>query len=301
MKAWNKKTAETAPADSLLLLEGGAMRGLFTAGVLDALMEKKYYFSQTMGISAGSLQGLSYVSHQPGRSARVNATFAKDKRYMGLRHLVKGGSYFNFDFIFGDLSHKIDLFAFDAFQQASEILYAIMTDAETGESVYVSGKSCDMDEFFKVCEASCSIPLFSKPVDMRGRHYVDGGVGMPFVPLPEELPFPCKKPVYVLTRDEKYRKKPVPLGFHALLQAMYGKDFPKVVEGMCTIPERYNRKVERLLALEKEKKVFVIRPDRPVQVSRVEKDKKKLMALYEEGYEIGKREFDSLMRWLHEA
>lgn len=301
MKPWNQKTAETARADAVLLLEGGAMRGLFTAGVLDAFMERDWYFPQIMGISAGTLQGLCYVSHQKKRSIRLNARFAPDKRYMGLRHLVKGGSYFNFDFIFGDLSHTIDPFDFATFREAPEILYAIMTDCQTGEPVYVSGKSCEIHEFFKVCEASCSIPLFSKPVLLRGRHYVDGGVGMPFVPLPEELPFLCEKPVYILTRDVKYRKKPVPMGFHGLLHAMYGKEYPKVVEGMCSIPERYNKKVEQLLALEKEKKVFIIRPEKPVDVSRTEKNVKKLLALYEEGYQVGLKQFDSLMRWIHET
>ena len=301
MIPWNEETGRSKSTDTLLLLEGGAMRGLFTAGVLDALMEKDFYFPKTMGISAGSLQGLSYVSHQPGRSARVNTTFASDKRYMGLRHLIHGGSYFNFDFMFGDLSHKIDLFAFESFQSAKEILYAIMTDCRTGKPVYVSCKSCDMNEFFKVCEASCSIPLFSKPVLLRGNYYVDGGVGMPFVPLPEELPFHCDKPVYILTRDKEYRKKPVPLGFHEILQVMYGKHFPSIVEGMCAIPERYNKKVEKIISLEKEGKVFIIRPEKPVQVSRTEKDAHKLKALYQEGLDVGRRRFKELMGWLHET
>ncbi len=301
MKAWNEKTAEIKSAESALLLEGGAMRALFTAGVLDALMEKDCYFPQIMGISAGTLQGLGYVSHQKGRSIRLNMNYAADKRYMGLRHLVRSGSYFNFDFIFGELTHEIDPFDFETYEKTPEIMYAIVTDAESGEPVYVSGKSCDIEEFFHVCEASCSIPLFSKPVLLRGKHYVDGGVAMPFVPLPSELPFSCQKPVYVLTRDVNYRKKPVPRGFHGLLNAMYGESFPKVVEEMCSIPERYNRKVEQLLALEKEGKVFVIRPDRPVHVSRTEKNVDKLKALYQEGYEIGLQRQEELMRWLHEA
>ena len=301
MKAWNEKTAEVKQTNSALLLEGGAMRALFTAGVLDALMEKNCYFPQVMGISAGTLQGLGYISHQKGRSIRLNVNYAEDKRYMGLRHLLKNGSYFNFDFIFGELTHTIDPFDFETYDKVADIMYAIMTDAESGEPVYVSGKSCDIEEFFKVCEASCSIPLFSKPVLLRGKHYVDGGVGMPFVPLPSELPFACEKPVYILTRDLAYRKKPVPKGFHGLLNAMYGKHFPKVVEEMCSIPARYNQKVEKLLALEKEGKVFIIRPDKPVVVSRTEKDTKKLRALYEEGVRIGLAQFDDLTRWLHET
>ncbi len=300
MKPWNEASAFHGEAESLLIMEGGAMRGLFTAGVLDALMDKGLYFEKSMGISAGSMQGLGYLSHQSGRSLRLNMTYAEDKRYMGISHLLKEGSYFNFHFIFGELSDTIDSYDFEAAEQAKETMYIIMTDAKTGEAVYVSSKSCTMRAFFKISEASCSIPLFSQPVPLGGHFYVDGGIAMPFVPLPEELPFPVKKPVYILTRDENYRKKPVPPGFHGLLSAFYGKEYPRVVEDMCRIPPIYNEKVEKLLALEREGKVYIIRPERPVTVSRTEKNVKKLQALHQEGYETLMGCYDSLTRWLHE-
>lgn len=300
MKPWNEASAFHGEAESLLIMEGGAMRGLFTAGVLDALMDKGLYFEKSMGISAGSMQGLGYLSHQSGRSLRLNMTYAEDKRYMGISHLLKEGSYFNFHFIFGELSDTIDPYDFEAAEQAKETMYIIMTDAKTGEAVYVSSKSCTMREFFKISEASCSIPLFSQPVPLGGHFYVDGGIAMPFVPLPEELPFPVKKPVYILTRDANYRKKPVPPGFHGLLSAFYGKEYPRVVEDMCRIPPIYNEKVEKLLALEREGKVYIIRPERPVTVSRTEKNVKKLKALHQEGYETLMGCYDSLTRWLHE-
>ncbi len=300
MKPWNEASVFQGEAECLLIMEGGAMRGLFTAGVLDALMDKGLYFEKSMGISAGSMQGLGYLSHQSGRSLRLNMTYAEDKRYMGISHLLKEGSYFNFHFIFGELSDTIDPYDFEAAEQAKETMYIIMTDAKTGEAVYVSSKSCTMREFFKISEASCSIPLFSQPVPLGGHFYVDGGIAMPFVPLPEELPFPVKKPVYILTRDVNYRKKPVPPGFHGLLSAFYGKEYPRVVEDMCRIPPIYNEKVEKLLALEREGKVYIIRPERPVTVSRTEKNVKKLQALHQEGYETLMGCYDSLTRWLHE-
>ncbi len=300
LKPWNEKSRESGAAESLLIMEGGAMRGLFTAGALDALMEKGLYFEKFMGISAGSMQGLGYLSHQKGRSLRLNRNFAQDKRYMGIPHLLKEGSYFNFRFIFGELSDTIDPYDFQGAEQAKETMYIIMTDAKTGEAVYVSSKSCSMKEFFKISEASCSIPLFSQPVLLDGHFYVDGGIGMPFVPLPEELPFPVKKPVYILTRDMTYRKKPVPPGFHGLLHAFYGKEYPLVVEEMCRIPAVYNEKVEKLISLEKEGKVYIIRPEKPVTVSRTEKNVKKLEALHREGYDAVMAAYDSLTRWLHE-
>ena len=132
MKAWNTESEIHGAQESLLIMEGGAMRGLFTAGVLDAFMEEGLYFPCSMGISAGSMQGLCYLAHQRGRSLRMNTRFAKDSRYMGLRHLVKRGSYFNFHFIFGELSESIDPYDFEAAEKSKETLYIIMTDAFTG-------------------------------------------------------------------------------------------------------------------------------------------------------------------------
>ena len=131
MKAWNTESEIHGAQESLLIMEGGAMRGLFTAGVLDAFMEEGLYFPCSMGISAGSMQGLCYLAHQMGRSLRMNTRFAKDPRYMGLRHLVKRGSYFNFHFIFGELSESIDPYDFEAAEKSKETLYIIMTDAFT--------------------------------------------------------------------------------------------------------------------------------------------------------------------------
>ena len=150
MKAWNTESEIHGAQENLLIMEGGAMRGLFTAGVLDAFMEEGLYFPCSMGISAGSMQGLCYLAHQRGRSLRMNTRFAKDPRYMGLRHLVKRGSYFNFHFIFGELSESIDPYDFVAAEQSKETLYIIMTDAFTGQPVYVSSRSCTMREFFKI-------------------------------------------------------------------------------------------------------------------------------------------------------
>ena len=292
-----EKEMDEAP---VLILEGGAMRGLFTAGVLDAFMDHRFYFKKAAGISAGTLQGLGYLSKQCGRSVRVNSAYAADPRYMGFRHMLKGGSFFNFDFMFGPLAHEEDPFDFETFEKAEEVLYAVITDCLEGKPHFISSHDLSSSEFMKVCEASCSIPLVSKPVDWRGKAYVDGGVGMPLVPLPEEIPFPHGKIVYILTRDVNYRKKPVPFWMHGMLKAVYGRTYPAVVDGMCSIPERYNRKMERVIELEKEGAVFVIRPENPVTVSRTERDAGKLRKLHGEGYRLAMDRFDEMMRWLHE-
>lgn len=285
---------------TLLVLEGGAMRGVFTAGVLDYFMKRKCFFKNTIGISAGVLQGLCYVSHQMGRNLKVNSKYAPDKRYMGFSNLLKTGSYFNFRFIFGELAHQLEPFDYVAFENSEEIITAVVTNCHTGEPLFVNNKEEGQDKFMKICEASCSIPLVSKPIQIGKHFYCDGGVGMPLVPLPEEIPLPYKKIVYVLTRDKDYRKKSVPKFLRKVLDMVYGKIFPHIVEGMCTIPERYNGRVEKLEALEKEGKVFVIRPQKPVDVSRIEKDSKKLRLLHREGYTICEERFEEMMRWLHE-
>ena len=284
-----------------LLMEGGAMRGIFTAGVLDAFMDEDLYFQKMAAISAGTLQGLCYAARQRGRNYRVNMTYCADPRYMGMSHLFRGGSYFNFDFMFGELAHKLEPFDYEVFSHTRQELYAVITDCRTGRPEYVSSRSCGADHFMKVCEASSSIPLFSKPVSLGGKDYVDGGVGMPLAPLPEDLPFPCTKPVYILTRDVTYRKKPAPRALRWMMEAKFGKTYPAIVEGMCSIPERYNARLEEVRALEREGRAFVIRPDAPVSVSRVEKNPEKLKALYEEGYRIGRDRMEELRNWLHEA
>ena len=284
----------------ILVMEGGAMRGLFTAGVLDAFMDHHFYFPKVVGISAGTLQGLGYISRQPGRSVRVNSNYAADPRYMGIRHMIHGGSFFNFDFMFGELAYEADPFDVYTFTRAKEELYAVITDCSDGSPHFISSHDRTWEDYVKVCEASCSIPLVSKPVSIGEKSYVDGGVGLPLVPLLEEIPMSHGKIVYILTRDVNYRKKPVPFWLHGLLDGVYGKKFPAVVEGMCSIPERYNEKVDRVLELEKEGKVFVIRPEKPVTVTRTERDAGKLRALHGEGYRIGMDRFDEMMRWLHE-
>lgn len=288
------------PEGTALVLEGGAMRGIFTTGVLDAFMEKGIYFSRIVAISAGTMQALCYLSRQKGRNARVNISYAPDHRYMGLRHLIKGGSYFNFSFMFGELANKLVPFDYETFRKAPEIMYAVVTDTESGKVRYMNNHDYDTKEFFRICEASCSIPLFSKPVKLGKREYVDGGVGMPLAPLPEELPFPVKKAVYVLTRDVTYRKPLLSSFMKPWLHLTIGSNYPKIAQEMFTIPERYNDKIDAIHAKEADGSAFILRPSEPTVVSRVEKDPEKLRHLYEDGLYVGRKNAERMMRWINE-
>ena len=151
----------------------------------------------------------------------------------------------------------------------------------------------------KDLEASASIPVLSPPVEIDGMPYVDGGLAIPLVPFYDELPFPVKKSVYILTRPISYRKRQMPYFLRKMAEAVWGRKYPAIVDSMCTIPERYNARLEKILQMEKEGDVFIFRPENPVKVSRAERNPAKLRVLHGEGYRIGMMRFDELMRWLH--
>lgn len=280
-----------------LLLEGGALRGVFTAGVLDVWSERGLYFPRVVSVSAGGLQALSYLARQPGRNIKINTKYCRDPRYMGMRHLLKKEGYFNFAFIFGELSESLVPFDYDAFDKAEEIMYAAATECRTGKAVYFKSSDYRARDFMRCCQASCSMPIFCRTVDIDGAAYVDGGPSVPVAPLPEELPFAAEKPVYVLTRDASYRKKHVPYLFRMLARRMY-RDYPALVEAVNTLPARYNERAERIAAMERAGKAFVIRPDRPVTVHRNETNPAKLQALYDEGRKAAEESWTSLQEWL---
>lgn len=273
------------------------MRGVFTSGVLDAFQERGCFFEKISAVSAGSLQAVSYVSRQPERNRRINLTYCADSRYMGLRHWLFGGGYFNFKFIFGELSHKLDPFDFETFSQSTQEMMALVTDLETGAPRFVSSKECDAETYMTAVEASATIPMISEPIVFGGRKYVDGGLAISPGPLPEELPFPAEKAVYVLTRNRGYRKEPVGSAARRFVEFCLRK-YPKAAELMVTIPERYNARLAELEKLEAEGKAFLIRPEKPVTVTRAEKNAQKLSDFYDEGRQIAGARFEDLMTWL---
>ena len=283
-----------------LILEGGAMRGLFTTGVLDFWQKQSCFFAKIASVSAGTLQALSYVARQPDRNRRVNLAYCRDGRYMGLRHWLFDGGYFNLRFIFGELAHRLDPFDYEAFAKSPQELFALVTDCETGAPRFVSSRSCDAETYMTACMAGATIPFISRPVSFEGRPYVDGGVAIPLAPLPEELPFPAGRAVYVLTREAGYRKKPVPKMARSLMKCL-GARYPKIAEGMTAIPPRYNARMEVLERLEKEGRAFLIRPEKPVTVTRAEKNPKKLADLYAEGYRIAEEKWEAMTKWLSGA
>lgn len=280
---------------SALVLEGGALRILFSCGVTDVFMENNIHFPCICGVSAGSLCGLNYISGQIGRTAKINIDFANDKNYLGIHSLIKNKMIFNFDYLFGEISHDLVPFDYDAFDANTENLVAFTTDCQTGKSLaHEKNKS---EDIFMACRASSSMPLFSKTVNVDNHICLDGGPAMP-IPYQWAFDHGFEKVVLVLTRDINYRKKPL----SAAVKKLYAKEYaqyPQFLNTLYNIPNNYNSLVEKIIKLENEGKIFVIRPQVPVTVKRTEKNVKKLRELYEQGREEGKNRMNEMLEFLN--
>lgn len=269
--------------DITLILEGGALRSLYTSGVLDVLMKYNVEANCVMGVSAGALTGMNYISKQPKRTAKINIENCNNSKYIGLKALRKERGLIGYDYLFNDISKEKYPFDFETFKNSNQKFISVVTNCEEGKTEYVEKEDCkgDIEEVFKVVQASSSMPLCSKMVKIGNNHYLDGAVTMP-IPIDYALKNKYNNIVVVLTRDRNYRKPEISKRMKSLYKHVYGK-YPKLVEKLCTMPERYNKIKEEINELERKGKIIVIAPSKPVNVSRLEKDKEKLKALYEEG------------------
>lgn len=290
---YNKYQKEVNQMEKLgLVLEGGGMRGVYTTGVLDFLMEQNIYTDGVIGVSAGACHGCSYASKQIGRAYRVNTAYLKDKRYMGISSLIKTGDYFGSKFVYDEIPNTLDLYDFDAFNTSNIKLYAVVTNLETGKPEY---KQCiNMKQDVIYVRASASLPLLSKPVEIEGKKYLDGGVS-DSIPIHKFREMGYTKNIVVLTQCKEYRKGKNNL--LPLIRKRY-KKYPAFVHAMETRHMRYNRTLDELSLMEKEGNVFIIRPSTPVDISRLEKNETKLKALYKQGYEDAKKQLNALMEFI---
>ena len=276
-----------------LILEGGAMRGLFTAGVLDVLMENKITFDGVIGVSAGAAFGCNFKSGQIGRAVRYNVRFCRDKRYCGLGSLLKTGDIFNTDFCYGEVPLKLDPFDFDAFEKDPTDFYVVCTDVETGQALCHRYTGWD-DHGFDWIRASASMPLVSRMVEIEGRKLLDGGIA-------DSIPASCfesmgyTRNVVILTRPEGYRKKKnqaLPL-----IRRKY-RAYPRLVEAMEQRHLVYNAELDYVAQAQAEGRMFVIRPEKALAVRRIEKNPERLRAAYEEGRKIAERQREALSAFL---
>ena len=263
-----------------LILEGGALRSVYTSGVLDVLMKYKIEANYILGVSAGALTGMNYVSKQPKRSAEINIEYCDNPRYIGIKALRKEKGFIGYDYLFNEISKKENPFDLETFKMSEQKFISVISNCEKGITEYVEKNDCK-DDIFKVVQASSSMPLFSKTVKIGNNHYLDGAVTMP-IPVDWALERGHKNILVVLTRDREYRKPEVSNAMKRVYKRVYRK-YPKLVEKLCTMPERYNNIKVHINDLEKQGRIMVIAPKTPVTVSRLEKDKEKLKKLYEDG------------------
>lgn len=280
--------------EAALVLEGGSLRGLFTAGVLDVFVEEGIECSYVNGVSAGSTNGMNYISKQTGRLLEINQQYLHDKRYMSFENMVKKRQIFNFDFMFGELSTELIPFDFDAFYSSPQKFEVVATRCRSGCPEYFEKSTCK--EMMAAVMASSSMPVLSRMIEVEGKKYLDGGVSMP-IAYQRAFDLGYDKVVLVLTRHHGYQKPPMsPLMRRAY--ARYFSPLPKFQEALYDVPERYNRMQKEIDKLEAEGRIFVIRPEFPVTVSRVERDIRKLEALYEEGRRVAAAKLTELQAYL---
>ena len=259
-----------------LVLEGGAMRGIYTAGVLDTLMESGVSFDEIAGSSAGALFGVNFLSNQKGRVIRYNKRFNGDKNYMGIRPLIREKNLISPSLAYGKVPRELDVFDDGAFRRSAVPFFAAVTDVESGKAEYMQIKSVFED--MEILRASGSMPFVSTPVALGEKKYLDGGIAAP-VPFRFLAERGCERLVIVLTRDGAYRKKPMP---KAAIKAFYGK-YPALCGTLILRHERYNADIEEIKRLEASGKAFVIRPSRPIKTGKLEKNPGVMQKVYEHG------------------
>ncbi len=275
-----------------LVLEGGGMRGVYTAGVLDFFLEENFFVDGVIGVSAGAVQAVNFVSRQEKRGFRVIATYANDKRYMSFRSLLLTGDLFNRKFCYERIPNELDPFDYETFRNSSTRCYATATNVLTGEASHLELKDLhdDMDKL----RASGSLPLVSNLVNIDGIPHLDGGIA-------DSIPFEAfrrmgyGKCIVVLTRAKGYRKSPNRL--MPIIRLKYRK-YPRFVAACENRFRVYNETLDALEAAEARGDVFVIRPQKTVEVARLERNASKLEALYREGFAEAKERFDDLKRFI---
>lgn len=274
-----------------LVLEGGAMRGMFTAGVLDVFMEQGITVDCVVGVSAGALFGVNYLSGQKGRVIRYNKRFNSDKNYLGLRPLLREGNIVSTKYAYEEVPHKLDLFDNEKYKESSTDFYAVVTNVETGEPEYIQIKN--VFEQMDVLRASGSMPMVSKVVNIDDKHYLDGGISdsIPFQWLHEQG---CERQIVILTRDMAYRKKPM----SPLLVKVFLKKYPKIIDKLLCRHTHYNAAVETLKEWEEQGKAFVIRPSQTIEIGRIEKNPDKLQEVYDLGRKDGEAYLTELRKYL---
>lgn len=275
-----------------LVLEGGGMKGVYTAGVLDFFLEKELEFENCYGVSAGACNMCSFLSKQKGRGYAVCTDYLEDKNYCSLYSLLRTGNLFGAKMCYDDIPNKLNLFDYETYDKYKGRAYAVVTNIETGRAEYMRLK--DMHKDIVAVQASSSLPLVSQNVRIGNNLYLDGGIS-DSIPIMRSILDGNRKNIVVLTKEEGYRRKPS--SHLKIFKIRYAK-YPKIYELMKNRHVEYNKTLDYLDAQVKNGQAFVIRPKKASGIGRVEKNRDKLKALYMEGYEDAAACYEEMMAYL---
>lgn len=275
-----------------LVLEGGAMRGLFTAGVIDVFMENGVVFDGAVGVSAGAAFGCNYKSNQPGRAIRYNTRFCRDKRYCSVRSLIKTGDMFGADFCYHEIPEKLDLFDFETYESSAMEFFVVCTDVMTGKPVYHRCDTMNSHEL-EWLRASASMPMAAKIVNVDGYDMLDGGIS-DSVPLKFMEDSGYDRNVVVLTQPRDYAKEKNKL--MPLLKIVYRK-YPELLKTMENRHKIYNGELKYVRKAEHEKRALVIAPETKLPVGRVEHDPDVLREVYRIGRKVGAKHLTEVQKF----
>lgn len=285
-----------APSARLgLVLEGGGMRALFTAGVLDTLSETGIRFDGIIGVSAGAAFGCNWKSHQPGRALRYNVRFCRDSRYGSLRSLLRTGDLFDAEFCYRTLPRTLDPFDSATFDADPTRFWVVATDADTSDAVCPEIAVAN-NTAFNWFRASASMPIVSRPVPIGDRRYLDGGIADP-IPLARFESMGFSRNLVILTQPASYRKKPSRI-LLPILSRLFLRRLPSVAAALAARPDLYNRSLDYVAARASAGAAFVIRPPSPLPVGRTSRSPAALRHTHVLGREAALRSLPSLLSWL---
>lgn len=266
-----------------LVLEGGGMRGVFTCGVLDYFMDNDISFPYAIGVSAGACNALSYYSRQRGRAKFSNIDMLEKYNYIGVKHYIKKRNIMDFDLLFHEFTENILPFDYDTYFASPYRLEMVASNCLTGQAEYFEEKK-DKKRLIDIVKASSSLPILCPITYVDNVPMLDGGI-CDSIPVERSMEQGFEKNVVVLTRNKGYRKS----GKDVKIPSFIYRKYPAMRQALGNRNGLYNSQLDLVDKLEEEGKLFVIRPENPITVDRIEKDIDKLTALYEEGYESGKK------------
>ncbi|NHC38766.1 patatin family protein [Bacillus sp. MM2020_1] len=277
-----------------LVLEGGGMRGVYTAGILEFFLESQLFFPYVIGVSAGACNAASYLSKQKGRNKTVTIEYASDPRYISWKNYFRNRQFFGMDFIFDEIPNKHVPYHYDVFYNSPSEFVVGTTDCYTGEPVYFKKQEYGND-LLTVLRASSSLPFIAPEVRFKDKLLLDGGISDP-IPIKRAQLDGFSKNIVILTRNQGYLKKPSK--FHFLVDRKY-PDYKGLQQSLRNRYQIYNETVEYLEQEEKEGNVLIIRPTKPLKVGRMERNPQRLEDLYNQGYADAKASMTSIISYIN--